>query len=241
MHRDEEEKQKSHYVGVNKSAADKFISLEQKTREMKALRYSTYVIFISACLISTIQIWGYLTDNSVRKYSCPANSPYLDAPVKLEKINSISDPKEFQNLLLGFLRKFVKAQYPKREQDVDNYYSYIMANSEGSVLEDYKSRMYDIKKIKANLSKGIYTSLYPKTHFNFKVRKKSKNAWIVQFPAVEVKRISDSDFGRSYVTARYTIEMDGPSLDNSDVSLKVIAYEYIETTDSITGKTRKVR
>jgi len=235
--RDEDE------IKTENDLEDRILGIENERIEVETTKVVKWALFIGVILVSAIQIYGYLTDRAVRRYVCPANLPVLDAPVKLTRIEKVQTKKEFQNLILGFVRKFVRAQHPHNPGEVEKLYGYVAEKSSGWVREDYLARLKNIDKIKVALEQRNYTALYPKSHFDIKVRRNPSddNVWIVQFPAVEVRRKGNREFGRTYVNATYTIYFNTPDLDSTESGPTVTDYKLIEIVDNVTEEERNIR
>ena len=227
----------------NENIQDRVLRVEKDRVDLSSFKIIKWVIFCGVTLVGIVQIYGYLTDKSIRRYACPANLPVLDAPIRLSRIEKVPTKKEFQNLILGFVRRFIRAQHPHNNYEVETLYKYAADHSIGWVQKDYLARMNNIKQVKSEIEKRNYTSLYPKSHFDFKVRKDSSddNVWIVQFPALEVRRRGNREFGRTYVNATYHIYFNTPGLDSAESGPVVKHYELIETVDDVTKEKRNIR
>lgn len=221
----------------------KIVEVEKEAGELFFHQAAILTLSICTLLLGGIQIYGFITDKSIRKYIAPSNVTSLDAPIELVRLDAVENKKDLQNLILGFTRKVIRAQHPRNRGEVTSLYHWLAENSIGRTQDDYRDRLSVIESIQDNLRRGIYVTLYPVSHFNIKVRKDPKrdDQWIVAFPAVRVKKDSNRSFGRSYVDARYYIRIIGPSLDHAESKIVFVKSEFSETVDQITEEKRTIK
>lgn len=206
--------------------------------EASRLAFYTY-IFIACFLVLTFHavysIYDFAVDDSIPLVVCPRSFD-LDAPVIMNTINDHNSVYIQDRWIKGFVRRFVRSNYPRTAEDAEPLFTYARDRSFGPVRDKFQAYLNDISEIREKIGSGNIIRFHPTNSSEVRIRRNGdiSNQWTVEIDGYLTKDLNGRE-ERTVRTLRYIIESAPATRSNPDGLYVVEAnMEYI--VDYVSGK-----
>lgn len=177
------------------------------------------------------------TDKTRPVYSCPREYN-TDAPVIMKTIKD-NGQKSVDRWIRGFMRRYINYQFPRREQEVKPFFSYVSKHSRDVVKYKYDTLLHDIDAVSKIIGGGTYYKYYARDSKDLIIRPiDGSSKWAVSLDVYLVKKIGMKE-ERYNPTLNFIIETGPANIDNPE-GLYVIEANIDQITDFVSGNTKKL-
>lgn len=209
-----------------------------KMKEHRAQTFSFWTGILLFILTISLCISVYLlTDDSVFYYKAPTVYDVKNVQ-RLTRVKDVS-LAQIERGLYDFVRRYIKARYPKSAKNVEEYYKFIVNHSVPTIQYDFEGRLQSIEKIKRELEVGSNSSVYVRSMDDIRIQKhKSLSEWSISIPIRKVIRGGRSGGERYDAVISMDVAYTNPTQTNDGFIVK--RYEEIVTTSEVTNEKIKV-